>query len=157
MPRAALNDDPMYPSWRDSPTQPDSVKVALDEDPCAGGGSGGTVVGDTPGAPSPFPTLTVRLRTRVGYDGDGTPLFDWTTIASGASIMWQERKEFDAEAGLTVVKAKTTMLYDGEVEIPETVSVSSGDDTWRVTAVRQHSSTVEFDLERIDQPKSEVV
>lgn len=147
--RVALRDDRLDPS-RDAP---DRVQVALDDDGCApcrlSSGLGPAEQTETdPG--SVLPVLTVRLRERTGYDDDGNPKFSWTTVAEGPAIVFTRREEFDADAGFTQVFATGLVMYDGDLEIPETASVVDDDGTlWRVLAVRQQPGSLGFDLERI--------
>ena len=164
MARTWLRDDVETVAWAGRPTQFDPVTVALDDDGCTPCGQTGAVVpGGIPVDPAPdpevpqselFPVLTVRLRTRTGYDDDGVPEFDWTTRVETRAIFWQQREEFDAEAGFTLVKATATILYEGEQKVPETAGVWT-DDTddgtqWRVVASRMAPGRLEFDLERIE-------
>ena len=97
------------------------------------------------------PTLTVKQRVRTGYDDDGTPMFDWTTVVEGPAIVWVMRQEFDADAGLTAVKGTATVLYEGPMVVTESAVVEiSDDERYRVSQVAQVSGALHFVLERID-------
>jgi hypothetical protein len=111
----------------------------------------GTVSEDPPGAEvSVNPVLTVRQRTVGPDDDDGTPTFMWEQLLVGPAVLFEERSEFDSIAGSTSVKAKATLLYDGDVAVPESVSVT-GDDgvVYRVTAVQQTPGYLTLEMERI--------
>jgi hypothetical protein len=137
--RAWLRDDVSTPAWENRPTAYDPVPVATDDDPAP------TTETDVRHA------LTVRLRTRTGYDDEGVPEFEWTVLIDAAeAALYEERDEFDADAGLTLVKATAVLLYDGPVQIPESASVTRDDGVkYRVLAVRQVPGRVEFDMQRI--------
>lgn len=140
--RAWLRDDVETSDWALRATAADPVETGVDEDVVIPPVVETRVTHD----------LTVRLRTRNGYDDDGVPLFEWTVLLTGPAILWEEREEFDAHAGLTRVKAKATMLYEGETQVTESALVTRGDDTsYRVKGVRQVPGRLEFDLERIAQ------
>jgi hypothetical protein len=98
----------------------------------------------------PYPTLTVRLRARVGFDGEGTPIFDWKTLVEGPAVVWAERSEFDDEAGFTEEVASAVIGYAGQTEVPETASVLSDDGRrWRVTSVGQTAGLLTMEMVRI--------
>lgn len=151
--RVALSDD------RSEPVRP-GMKIALDDDgcapcrtsPCADGSSDTGVVPEVPVDPGGvYPVLTVRQRSRTGYNDDGIPEFAWADLVTGTAVAWAQRSEFDSEAGFTLVKAKATIGYDGPDLVKETCEVVDGADThWRVTAVRQSPGLLGMDLVRID-------
>lgn len=81
-----------------------------------------------PGAPGGdlgiLPVLRVIYRHRTGYDPDeGTPVFGWKTVIEGRAFVFEERKEWDAAAGVTMVKARMTIGNTEHVEVPETAVV----------------------------------
>lgn len=106
---------------------------------------------DAPGAEvEVLPVLTVKVRTKTGVNDDGDPVFSWTTLVEGPATLWEQREEGDDIAGATRVKAKATMLYDGNQTITESAMVLA--DTggrFRVTSVAQVPGHVSFDLERM--------
>ena len=137
--RAWLRDDVETSPLADRPTRFDPVPVTTDEDP------------PLDPAAQVNPVLTVALRTRTGFDDDGVPQFAWNDLVTGIAILWQGREEFDAEAGLTLVKATATMLFGGTEQVTESCMVTRDDDgtRFRVLAVRQIPGSLGFDLERI--------
>lgn len=98
------------------------------------------------------PTVTVKARVRTGYDEDGTPTFEWTTILQAEAIVWVARKEFDTAAGFTMVKASVVVPWDGTAEVSETALVTMDDGSrWRVTGgVEKWSDRLGMELERLD-------
>lgn len=138
--KAWLRDDWEGPEWADRPTQHDPVQVTVPEDLPP------TVETEV------NPRLTVRLRSRTGYDDEtGAPEFDWTTLIEDApTILWTEREEFDADAGLTRERARATLRYEGSTAVTETASISADDGRrWRVVAVRQVPGRLELEMERL--------
>lgn len=139
--RAWLRDDVETPAWRDRSTTYEPVAVDTADEPPATVPTTTTVVN---------PRLTVRLRTRTGYDDDGVPQFTWTTLVEGEATLYEEREEVDAEAGVTRIAARAVLLYAGSSQVPETASVTRDDGViYRVVAVRQVPGRLEFDLIRL--------
>ena len=138
--KAWLRDDAEHDSWQSRATQYAPVATSTDEDPAP--------VVET----KVNHRLTVRLRSRTGYDDDGVPLFDWTTLLESEAVLYEEREEFDPDAGMTLVLAKAVVLYAGPVQVPETASVTRDDGArYRVQAVRQVPGRLEFDMVRLAQ------
>lgn len=136
--KAWLRDDVETPDWGERPTAADPVPVAVDEDPAP------TVVTEV------NPRLTVRRRIRNGFDDDGVPLFGWADVVTAEALLFEERDEYDADAGLTQVKARAVLLYEGDVEVVESAVVVRDDGVrYRVLAVRQTPGRLEFDLARV--------
>lgn len=161
MVRAWLHDDPDTARWADRPMEPVTVKLDEDlrfvdgtcpdqgwasaEDVAPYGGGDASVTGQY--------TFTVRQRSRTGYDESGNPTYSWADVATAATgILYEERTEFDAVAGLTLVKARLVMLYDGPVSIHETATVTRSDGTrYVVTGSKMLPGQAELLMERVDQ------
>lgn len=136
--RAWLRDDVNTDEWASRPTQFDPVPVMTADDP----------------APltrqSVNPTLTVSARTRTGYNDDGAPLFTWTEVLTGEAILFEQRTEYDPDAGLTRVVGTATLLYEGAEKVVETAMVTDpAGGRWRVTAVSQTPGHLMLTLARL--------
>lgn len=143
MAKAGLSDDSWC--WGVDPN-PGGVTVGLSDDCCVGGSC---CVEEAP--PEWPPLMTVMLRTRTGYTDDGNPVFTWSQLAQGAAIVWEQRTEWDAEAGFTQVKAKLVMTAGDLTKVPETaVVVDPQQVTWRITASDVRAGVVTLQLARID-------
>lgn len=135
-----------------------SVAVALEDDCCGplpgsnpiGGGDGDP---DTPVVDNPSQHVIIRSRTRVGFDEDGNPMFEWATVIDGLAWFKSERSEFDHIAGMTLVKATAMVEYGGPERVFETAVLNRVSDNtlWRVVGVEQPYGRVELDLRQIDQ------
>ena len=126
-----------------------SVKVALsDDETCC---ADCTVVPTTT-TTEVNPTVTIKVRVRTGYDEDGTPTFEWTTLLTETAVVWVMREEFDAEAGFTLVRAQMIVPYASETQVPETATVSLDDGTrWRIVGgVQQWPDRLGLEVERLD-------
>jgi hypothetical protein len=106
--------------------------------------------GQQPGETSRNWMMEVRVRTRTGYDDDGNPMWDWTTLVTGSTILHEERTEFDDDAGFTVVKAVATILYGGQTVVPETAVVVREDGVrYAVDSVSQVGTNLTLDMHRM--------
>lgn len=111
-------------------------------------GSGGSGDGEL-GA---FPVLQVVLRQRVGYDDDGVPQFDWAALDEGSAFVYEERTEWDAEAGVTVVKAHIVLPnLSGMKMVPETAVVreKSTGVLWEIKASKVTPDRIELQGYRV--------
>lgn len=156
MVKAWIDGDPPVRAWDDRPTQFDPVKAGLDDDgcvPCTDRTSGTPpVVPGDDGDTVVNPVLTVRIRTKQGYDDDGSPRLEWVDLMSGQAISYTQRQEFDQAAGRTVVDARATMLYEGDVRVTETASVTDDSGyTWRLLSVAQLPGMLSLVMQRIEQ------
>jgi hypothetical protein len=98
------------------------------------------------------PSVTIKVRVRTGYDEDGTPTFEWTTLLTETAIVWVSREEFDGEAGFTLVRAMVTVPYESETQVPETAMLFLDDGTrWRIVGgVQQWTDRLVLEVERLD-------
>lgn len=156
MVKAWMRDDVPVRAWDTRPSQFDPVKAGLDDDgciPCTDLKSGMLPV--VPGEgddPIVNPVLKVRIRTKQGYEDDGSPRLEWVDLVEGQAISYTQRQEFDQAAGRTVVDARATMLYEGDVRVTETASVTDDSGyTWRVLSVAQLPGMLSLVLQRIEQ------
>lgn len=130
---------------------PGRVVAGLDDDcPCTVAGSGGEIPVDPP--PDGMWAFEILLRERTGYDEDGTPQYDWVPLTRAAALLFEEREEYDAEAGLTLVKALLKIRYTGPRVVTETAMAVRDDGVkYRVVRVDQFPDRLEFQMRRIDQ------
>lgn len=153
MVKAWLQDDAQTSGWDDRPKV--FVRAGLSDDGCIPSairraGEVLPVPGDD-GAPTVNPILTVRVRREGGFDDDGVPLFTWATLVENQAIVWTQREEFDRVAGQTLVKARATLLYDGDEVVRETAGVwDNSGARWRVTSVAQVPGSLKLEMDRID-------
>lgn len=98
------------------------------------------------------PQLSVRLRTRIGFDADGVAQFSWSVLPTSGTVLYETREEFDAMAGLTKIRGQAIVLYDGDERVTETASVVDERDgsLWRVLGVDQQPGRLALTIERID-------
>jgi len=97
-----------------------------------------------------LPTLTVLRRERTGYPDDGDPVFEWNELVEGPAVLWESRTEVDDVSGVTYVKAKATILYDGDTVVRETTLVKADTGgTFRVEGVAQVPGRLDFVLTRV--------
>ena len=131
------------------------------------GGDPGT--GGSPGTGDPAaggPILAVWLRRRTGYNDDGAPLYEWQWAVTSRAIMYEERQEFDRQAGHTLQKAKAVIVYlgSGTVVVPDqdeqvefglhetmTVQNLTTRDWYNVTSYAKIDDRLEIEMQRIDQ------
>lgn len=159
MVKAWLRDDPDV-GYADRLTQQDPVRVVLDDD-CCSAAPAGPDLWEPPegGGNQVFYGVTIRDRRKTGYDEEsGNAIYQWVTVAEGQAIQYDERYEFDAAAGATVIKSSMTVRYEGTETIRETAVVVRSDDVqFRIVGVKQQSGTLTLDLRAIDsEPVSEV-
>jgi hypothetical protein len=100
--------------------------------------------------------LSLWKRLVSGWSAEGNPEFGWEPLTTAPSVLVEERREFDADSGMTSVKATATVPYRGEDMVRETI-VARADDgrEWRVTAVQQYPDRLELTMDRIDQEPGE--
>lgn len=133
---AWLRDDPGGPYGCGQPPEtPMGEPIVLPpEDPAAGG---------------LINSVEIRQRTTVGWDADGVPQYDWVTVYDGPCLSYQQRSEFDDEAGFTIVKARLSVAYPHQV--PESsIVITNGKHRWRVTAANLGAGGITLDMNRID-------
>ncbi len=101
-----------------------------------------------------LPTVSVDLRTMVGYSDDGNPEYVWVPLVEDVlAVLWEERTQRDEQTGRVNVVATLTVVYDSDEDglADENVRVtSSSGGTFRATAVRQVEDRLELDLVRED-------
>ena len=103
-------------------------------------------------APEGMWTFTLRQRRRTGYTEDGTPKLQWVDFLRAPALLFEERDEFDAQSGQTLVQAQLKLPYRGPEVVRETiVAVRSDGVTYRVVSVDQLPDRLELDMRRIDQ------
>lgn len=139
MPRVALRDD----GCGCVGTSRFTVGVGLDE---------GCATGEPPVVPV-LRQFQLRERIREGYSADGNPLHIWQTIAEGGSIVAEERREFDADAGATKVSGKVTManlLSLVPAQVKESAVLFEGDILWRITKSQVTPDVLMFWIDRND-------
>jgi hypothetical protein len=97
------------------------------------------------------PTLTVRKRTKTGYNDSGNAVFEWADVVTGEAMVYESRMEFDDTAGVSVVMAKAVLIYDGDDIVTESARVESDDgSSYRVTRVDQVPGVLTLEMTRID-------
>lgn len=116
--------------------------------PLEPGGEGYTGVGDI----SVWPSFVVRQRTRTGFTEEGAPVFAWSDVLTGETMLYTQRREVDAEAGVTTVIAKATVNNNaGLLTLHESASaVDSDGHAWRVTASEVFPTHVVLSLDRVE-------
>lgn len=133
-------------------------KIRLDDDCGAKGACGcGTGPGDGTGGGDDsvigvLPVLQIVLRQRVGYTDDGVPMFDWVPLSEGPAFAYEERTEWDAEAGATVIKAKMVIPNVRNIDmVPETAMVRerSSDTVWEITATAVFPDRIAVEAYRV--------
>lgn len=135
------------------PAAASSVVVALQDPYCFDCTTIDALVAETEPPPSPilYPILTVKKRTRVDIDDDGTPIFDWETILEAGAMMFEERTQLDDVAGITQIVAHATMLYEGEEFPTETaVVMSSLGAVYEILRIELGFGVLVMDLLRIE-------
>lgn len=134
MVRRLLSDDPGY----------DPIRQVVDGD------RGCVATAEEIDAADPlsvFPTLSIFVRTRTGYDDDGDPEFSWSLAVVDTAIGFVAPSEIDSIAGISVVPGRATMLYDGDVPVTSTaVAHSSFGPRYRVTSAVQIGDVLELEL-----------
>lgn len=103
-----------------------------------------------------FPDLSIFVRRRTGYDGDGDPVFEWDLVAVTKAIAFAEPAEIDSLAGISVSPGRATVLYDGDVPITSTaVAHSSFGSRYRVTSAIQIGEVLELELLTVEDVDDE--
>lgn len=120
--------------------------IALDEDILAPGGEA------WPEDVHIGSVLTIWRRVRTGYDDNGAPVFSWEALAPANAVDYQQRKEVDPVAGITLVVADATITYDGP-DIPhETMAIRDQDGRlWRVRSASVGAGVMRVTMVRLDQ------
>jgi hypothetical protein len=93
----------------------------------------------------------IRKRTRTGYDDDGNAVFEWSALLDGIALKWEERTEYDADAGATYVAGTLLVSNENNVVIDESSTAVNltNDDVWRIVEVIDHPDSTELRMERI--------
>lgn len=94
------------------------------------------------------PTITVKMRRRIGYTDEGDKRYAFSTVVVGPAIVWSVRSETDGSSGLAVEHSTAVILYDGDETVDETAAVFVEDDQHRVVSVATFPDRLEFDLVR---------
>lgn len=123
------------------------VVTTVDEDCCAAVAGPVEEPVDVPVGPE----AVLRSRTRVGYDQDGVPLFEWTSLAEGPLLATEVREEFDPDHGMTVRVLTGSMQVPGTDPLPETMALLTASGQWRVTQTTRTPGMVRVRAERISQ------
>jgi hypothetical protein len=116
------------------------TRVVLDDDlgivPLTQPDAAGWVEYGPEPTPEVLPELTIARRVRRGYDEEGNPTFVWEHVLTGRAIVWTQSKEWDSASGLYTVTGTATVLYDGDLGLTASVSVSTDDGArWQVSEV----------------------
>ena len=124
------------------PCGPDRVVAGLTPDaaPCS------AVCAEEP--ESSYPTITVKMRTRVGYTDEGDKRYAFSTVVVGPAVAWSVRSETDGSSGLAVEHSTAVVLYDGHEHVDETAAVFIDGVQHRVVSVAPFPDRLEFDLVR---------
>jgi hypothetical protein len=138
MARVVLHDDPIDPAFAER-----------------GPGGFGTRVGVSGDVPltvgaSPFPVLTLLVRSRSGYDDDGVPEYEWSPLLSEVATLYTARLETSDPSGETYIVARAVVLYSGDEQVPETSMVTTSyGDLFRVTKVTQTPDRIELEMDQV--------
>lgn len=134
-----------------------TVTVVLDDDrPCDLPPTGIDPTDPPVDPPTGMRFFTIMLRQRTGWSEDGTPMLGWVALTRGISLLFEERSEFDAMAGQTVVNATLKIAYRGTHVVKETCMAVRDDDVrYRVVGVDQYADRLELDMRRIDQDEDD--
>ena len=102
-----------------------------------------------------FPELTVWRRVRVGWTEEGAPQFSWEHVVTGTAIVYEERSEWDSEAGVTFVEGSAVVLYDGD-DIPnEACVVDCNGFRYRVFDMGRPPGRLEIRMRRTEDAEEE--
>lgn len=103
-----------------------------------------------------FPDLSIFVRRRTGYDGDGDPIFEWDLVAVTKAIAFVSPSEVDAIAGISTLPTRATILYDGEDPVTSTsVARSSFGQSYRVLSAVQIGDRLELELLAVEDADDE--
>jgi hypothetical protein len=132
-----------------------SGRIVLDDERLPIFGGTQIVAGDTTLTPDPRDAMrlvTIKERTSTGWDDDGNQTFEWFARCSDVpAVFWTQREEVSRDGGQTIIKAKTTVVYDGsEGEITERgVLITDDDVRWQLETVKAFSDRVDLTLMRV--------
>lgn len=103
-----------------------------------------------------FPDLSIFVRRRTGYDGDGDPIFEWDLVTVTKAIAFVSPSEVDAIAGISTLPTRATILYDGEDPVTSTsVARSSFGQSYRVLSAVQIGDRLELELLAVEDADDE--
>jgi hypothetical protein len=123
-----------------------SIPLALDGD-----------LGPRCGCPVPVdqpvvevPTASLRRRSRLYYDAEGTPTYDWSELGEGPIVLSEDRTELNDATGQTKVVATAEVSWaDSLPDVDETAVLWTGGLRYEVTSAVRAPGRLKLTLERL--------